>query len=79
MQKQNEEEMPDVSRQNWSVEKLAEEGANEQADEILRKVLRGNEAKGNADKRDVAGSVDSDETPQGREENKNQTGVKKNG
>ncbi len=79
MQKQNEEKMPDVSRQNWSAEKLAEESANEQPDEILRKVLRGNEEKGNADQRDIAGSANSDETPRGREEIKKQIGIEKNG
>ncbi len=70
MQIQDKKEMSDVSRENWSAEKLAEEGANEQPDEILRKILRGNAEKGNADERDVAGSVDSDKTPRGREESK---------
>ncbi|MGI8469268.1 MAG: hypothetical protein ACR2N3_12530 [Pyrinomonadaceae bacterium] len=78
MQKQDEEKIPNANRENWNAQELAKQSANEESDETLRKVLRGNEGLENPDSRDVVGAVDSDETPQGREENKNQTGVKKN-
>jgi hypothetical protein len=77
MQKQDEEKTPYVERENWEAEDLVEESSGESADETVRKVLRGNEKEGNADDRDVVGSVDSDETWQGREENKHE--VEKNG
>lgn len=78
MQKQDKEKIPNANRENWNVTELAEQSANEESDETMRKVLRGNEEKGNPDDRDVAGAANSDETPQGREENKKQTGVEKN-
>ena len=79
MQKQDEEKIPDVERENWETEDLVEESSGESADETVRKVLRGNEAQGDADERDVTGAVDSDETPQGSEENKREAEVEKNG
>ncbi|MGI8555274.1 MAG: hypothetical protein ACR2LT_02815 [Pyrinomonadaceae bacterium] len=79
MPKQNEKKVPRVDRDNWNAEKLAEESANEESDDIVRKVLRGNAARGNPNDRDVAGAPDSEDTPQGREENKKQTGAEKNG
>lgn len=66
--------MPEVERQDWSVEKLTDESANKPADETLREVLRGDESEGDADERDVAGASDSINTPQGREEAKKDTG-----
>lgn len=77
MQKQDEEKTPDVERENWNTEDLVEESSSESADETVRKVLRGNEEHGNADDRDIVGSVDRGETAQGREENKRE--VEKNG
>ena len=79
MQKQDEEEVPDVKRETWNAEHLVEQSSSEGSDETVRKVLRGDETKGDADDRDVAGTVDSRETPQGSEENKHQAEVKKNG
>lgn len=64
------EQFPDVKRENWSAENISEEAANEQSDDILRKVLRGDESKGDPDKRDIAGGVESADTPQGNEESK---------
>ena len=68
MQEQN--NVPDIKREDWDVERLANESANKPTDEIVREVLRGDEAKGNPDTRDIVGSVDSKDTPQGREETK---------
>lgn len=72
MQKENNEKIPNVEKQGWSVEKLNEESVNEGSDDLLRKTLRGNEGEGNPEDRDVVGQPDSDETPQGREESKNE-------
>lgn len=70
--KQNQDKTSNVNREDWNVDELNAESTNKPADETMREVLRGDATKGNADERDVAGSVDSDETPQGREEAKNQ-------
>ena len=71
------EKIPNIKREGWDIQKLAEEATNEQPDDILRKILRGNEKQGNGDELDIVGSVDSSETPQGREENKRVTGGNK--
>lgn len=69
--KQDQDKIPtDVNRENWNAEQLIEESTNRSSDETLRNVLRGDETKGNPDDRDIVGSVDSQETPQGREEAK---------
>jgi hypothetical protein len=56
---------------DWSPDKLGDEASLKDKDEIQREILRGGENKGDADERDVAGSVSSDDTPHGREETKN--------
>lgn len=71
MKEDENSDMPNVEREGWNIEKLDQESVNEQSDDILRKTLRGNEDKGNPDKRDIVGSALSNETPQGREEGKN--------
>lgn len=68
--KNDQEKVPDVNREGWNVEEVSEESVNKPSDEITREVLRGDETEGDADERDIAGSVDSDETPHGREEAK---------
>ncbi len=68
--KQDQDKVPNVNREDWNVEELANESTNKPSDEIMREVLRGDETKGDADTRDVVGSVDSKDTPQGREETK---------
>jgi hypothetical protein len=78
MRKKESQNMPDVNREEWNVEQLHEEGVNELSDEMLRKTLRADEEKGDPDDRDIVGSVDSNETPQGREEAKNDTRSKAN-
>lgn len=72
--KQDQDKVPNVSRQGWDAEQLTKESTNKPSDEMLREVLRGDETQGNADERDVAGSVDSKDTPQGREEAKKDEG-----
>lgn len=76
--KYKEEEAPDASRGEWEVKNLTEQSVNELPDETLRRTLRGNENKGDPDERDIVGNVDSNETPQGREEAKNDTRSKAN-
>jgi len=66
------------SREGWNVRKLADEASQKDEDEIQRQTLRGDETKGNPNNRDNAGSVKSDETPQGREEAKNDAKVRAN-
>ncbi len=78
MEKQNKEKMPDVSREDWNVEQLTAEASNELPDDMLRRVLREDEGKGSPDERDYVGKADSNETPQGREEAKNDAGSKAN-
>ncbi len=70
MQTEEKEKLENFERQDWNAEKVAEEATNKEDDEIMRQMLRGDETKGNPDERDVAGSVDSDETPHGSEEAK---------
>ncbi len=72
-QKEN-EEISDVERDDWSVKQIADESTNQPSDETLRQFLRGDETKGDADERDVAGSSASIDTPQGREEAKKDKG-----
>ncbi len=83
MQKNENKERDDLktdkiegTRQGWDIQKLAEEASQKDADEFQRQILRGDETKGNPDNRDIAGSVKSGETPQGREETKNHTNIK---
>jgi hypothetical protein len=63
-------EIPDVNREGWSVERVTDEATNKSSDETLRQVLRGDETKGDPDDRDIVGGVNSNETPHGREEAK---------
>lgn len=65
-------------REGWDVEKLGDEASQKNTDEIQRETLRGDESEGDADERDIVGSVDRSETPQGREEAKNDTKGKAN-
>lgn len=78
MQKKENQNMPDVNVNGLNVKEIHQEGVNELPDDMLRRTMRGNEAKGNPDNRDIVGGVDSSETPQGREESKNDTGSKAN-
>ena len=66
--------MQETNREGWNSEQIAAEASGKDEDEIQREMKRGGATGEAADERDVAGSVDSDETPQGREENKNNAG-----
>lgn len=66
VKKQNQENVPDVEREDWEAEKLVREASNEESDEVVRKILRGDESEGDADERDIAPSPASNETPRGR-------------
>ncbi len=71
MPENDDKRFSETRREDCSAEEIARESTNQPPDEIQRQMLRGDETKGDADKRDVAGSVSSSETPQGREETKN--------
>lgn len=58
-------------RDEWSVKELADEASQIDENEIQRQLRRGNEMKGDAEDRDIAGRSASKDTPQGREEAKN--------
>ena len=64
------EQFPDVEKDNWDAERVAEESTNKPSDEVVRQMLRGDETKGNPDNRDIVGATESKDTPQGREETK---------
>ncbi len=70
MQENDDEQFSESEREGWDAEKLSEEAVNQMPDETMRQILRGGETGENADKLDVAGSADRNETPQGREEAK---------
>ena len=56
-------ERPDTS----DVKDITKEASHRDADGFLRQTLRGDESKGDADARDVAGATDFEDTPHGRE------------
>ncbi len=64
------EQFPDVERQDWNAETIAEESANKSSDEIVQEMARGGKSEADADKHDVPGSVKFNDTPRGREETK---------
>jgi len=68
--KPDKNEVPNATREGWSVEQITDEATNKSSDETLRQVLRGDETKGDADDRDIVGGVNFNETPHGREEAK---------
>lgn len=65
-------------RSGWDVKELSDEASQIDEDEIQRQLRRGDETKGDPDKRDVAGRAESKDTPQGREEAKNDVKEKAN-
>ena len=66
------------SRNGWNVKELSDEASQIDEDEIQRQLRRGDETKGDADQRDIAGRSESKDTPQGREEAKNDVKEKAN-
>lgn len=55
-----------------SAEEIARQASKADEDDIYRRVRRGDETKGDPDKRDVAGAIDFEDTPRGREERKHE-------
>jgi hypothetical protein len=55
-----------------STDEIIDQGSRPDADAIRRQIRRGDETKGDADDRDVAGALDYEETPHGGEERKTQ-------
>ena len=53
------------------IKDITNEASHRDSDGVLRQSLRGDESKGDADERDIAGSTDFEDTPHGREETKN--------
>ncbi len=66
------------SRGGWNADDVASQASQQNEDEIQRQIKRGDETKGDADERDNAGSADLSDTPQGREEAKNDVKGKAN-
>lgn len=58
-----------------STDEIIDQGSRPDGDAIRRQIRRGDETKGDADDRDVAGALDYEETPHGGEER--QTQIKK--
>ncbi|HEY0658758.1 MAG TPA: hypothetical protein VGD05_09800 [Pyrinomonadaceae bacterium] len=61
----------DGERDEWNVKELSDEASQTDENEIQRQLRRGDETEGDADERDIAGRSESKDTPQGREEAKN--------
>ncbi|MBA2380107.1 MAG: hypothetical protein H0V76_11095 [Blastocatellia bacterium] len=57
---------------DFSIDEIAREAGTASKDEIKRRVLRGDETKGDPDERDNAGALEYEETPSGYEEIKTQ-------
>ena len=58
-------------RDEWDVKNLSDEASQIDENEIQRHLLRGDETDGDPNERDIAGKSESKDTPQGREEAKN--------
>lgn len=67
MQAKEDEDAKSGSKQGWNIGKLTDEASLAGDDQIRRQALRGDETKGDADERDIGGSVDTKDTPHGRE------------
>lgn len=61
--KQDEENIPDVKREGWKAEELIQESANQESDEIVQKIVRGDD-----DADEIVNAPDFDDTPRGRQE-----------
>lgn len=55
-----------------TIDEIGEQSSGKDADEIQREILRRGENDEAADDQDIAGSADTNDTPQGREEIKTQ-------
>lgn len=55
-----------------TAEEIDRQASKPDEDQIHRQMRRGDETKGDPDKRDVAGAIDFEDTPHGREERKHE-------
>lgn len=58
---------------------IADQASKPDYEQIHRQTRRGDETKGDPDRRDVAGAMDHEETPHGWEERKHQVGEEAEG
>jgi hypothetical protein len=65
-------EQEKLDESKLTAEEIAEQASKPDLDQIFRQPRRGDESKGEPDDRDVAGAVDHEDTPHGREEIKHQ-------
>lgn len=65
-------EQTSSSRTKLTPEEIAEQASQPDEDQIFRQPRRGDESKGDPDDRDVAGALDHEDTPHGREERKHE-------
>lgn len=65
-------------REEWDVKNLSDEASQIDENEIQRQLRRGDETEGDPNDRDIAGKAESRDTPQGREEAKNDVKGKAN-
>lgn len=56
------------NKKDWGSRKLSDEASLTTEDEIKRRILRGDETKGDPDGRDNAGAPDRERTPEGKKE-----------
>jgi hypothetical protein len=68
----------EAPRDREDLNDINEEASQADAVDTIRRGLRGDETKGDPDERDVVGGVRSADTPQGREEAKNDRSEKAN-
>ncbi len=50
-------EKTNVEREGWQADELGEQSAYQDATEFARQIIRGDESKGDPDKRDIVGSI----------------------
>jgi hypothetical protein len=54
MQKENEEQIPDIEKEGWKAEKIIKEGANVEADEVVRRIKHGQTTENDSAETDLA-------------------------
>lgn len=58
-------EKTNIEREGWQADELGEQSAYQDATEFARQIVRGDESKGDPDKRDIVGSIPLIETTDG--------------
>lgn len=53
MKESEKKHIPELKKQGWSAREIIEQGANEESDEVVKKILHGDEEKGNEEKRSL--------------------------